>query len=148
MRKTALLAAIAIIVLGLFVSAPRLTRAANSSGVALSGRVSSEKEPAMEGVIVGARKDGSPITIDVVTDADGLYSFPASRLAPGQYSLKIRAVGYEMDAPKTVEVAAGATATAGTQLRPAKNLAGRVNKKGWRTSMRGKELRSAYRRDP
>jgi len=144
MRKTALLAAIAIIVLGLLVSAPRLTRAANSSGVALSGRVGSEKEPAMEGVIVGARKDGSPITIDVVTDADGLYSFPASRLAPGQYSLKIRAVGYEMDAPKTVEVAAGATATADIKLRPAKNLAAQLNNAEWLTSMPGTDAQKKF----
>jgi streptogramin lyase len=144
MRKTALLAAIAIIVLGLLVSAPRLTRAANSSGVALSGRVSSEKEPAMEGVIVGARKDGSPITIDVVTDADGLYSFPASRLAPGQYSLKIRAVGYEMDAPKTVEVAAGATATAGLKLRSARNLAAQLNNAEWLMSMPGTDAQKKF----
>src|SRR4029077_491891 len=139
MSKTALLAAIAIVVLGLFVVGPRLTGAANASGVALSGQVSSEKEPAMEGVIVGVRKDGSPITIDVVTDADGRYSFPSSKLAPGQYSLKIRAVGYEMDGPKTVEVAAGAAATADIKLRPAKNLAAQLNNAEWLMSMPGND---------
>src|SRR5260370_41994308 len=81
----------------------------------------------MEGVLGGGRKDASPIPIAVVTDADGLYSFPASRLAPGQYSLKIRAVGYEMDAPKSVEVAAGATAPPDIKLRPARNPAAPLN---------------------
>src|SRR4051812_40002792 len=34
----------------------------------LSGKVSSPTEPAMEGVIVGARKDGGNITVSVVSD--------------------------------------------------------------------------------
>jgi virginiamycin B lyase len=123
MSKMALLAAIAMAALGSFLLVPRLTRAANSSGSALSGQVSSEKEGAMEGVVVGAKKDGSTITIDVVSDDHGRYSFPSSKLGPGEYSLKIRAAGYEIDGPKTVEVTAGTTATADIKLRPAKNLA-------------------------
>ena len=42
----------------------------------------------MEGVVVGAKKDGSTITIDVVSDKDGHYSFRSSKLGPGQYSLR------------------------------------------------------------
>src|SRR5580698_1306083 len=91
-----------------FVFAPRLTRGANSSGVALTGQVSSDKEGAMGGVVVGAKKDGSTITIDVVSDDTGHFAFPSSKLGPGQYSLKIRAVGYEMEDSKTAEVAPGA----------------------------------------
>src|SRR6266446_5669585 len=131
MSKTALLAGIAIVVLGTFLSAPRLIKAANSSGIALTGQVSSEKEGAMEGVVVGAKKDGSTITIDVFTDGSGRYSFPSSKLGPGQYSLKIRAVGYEMDGPKTVEVTPGTSATADIKLRPAKNLAAQLNNADW-----------------
>ena len=101
MPKIALLAGIATAALSLFLFAPRLTKAANSAGVALTGQVSSDKEGAMEGVVVGAKKDGSTITIDVVSDKDGHYSFPSSKIGPGLYSLKIRAVGYEMDAPAT-----------------------------------------------
>ena len=33
------------------------------------------------------------MTVTVVTGKDGRYSFPAVRLAPGQYSLHIRAAG-------------------------------------------------------
>ena len=50
---------------------------------ALTGLVSSADEGPMEGVLVSAKKDGSTITITVVTDAEGRYSFPADRLAPG-----------------------------------------------------------------
>ena len=99
MSKIVLVAGIATAALSLFLFAPRQTKAANSPGVSLSGQVSSDKEGAMEGVVVGAKKEGATITIDVVSDKDGHYSFPSSKLGPGQYSLKIRAVGYEMDAP-------------------------------------------------
>ena len=58
---------------------------AQTSAMALTGLVSSADEPAMEGVLVSATRAGSNITITVVTDADGHFGFPASRLAPGQY---------------------------------------------------------------
>ena len=144
MSKMAILAAIAMVALGAFLLAPRLARAANSSGVALSGQVSSEKEAAMEGVVVGAKKDGSTITVDVVTDASGRFSFPSSKLGPGQYSLKIRAVGYEMDGPKSVEVAAGTTATADIKLRAAKNLAAQLNNAEWLMSMPGTDAQKKF----
>ena len=144
MSRTALLAAVMAVVLGTLVFATRLTRAAGSSAVALSGQVSSEKEPAMEGVVVGAKKDGSTITIDVTSDEHGHYSFPSSRLAPGQYSLKIRAVGYEMDGAKTVEVASGTAATADIKLRPAKNLAAQLNNAEWLMSMPGTDAQKKF----
>src|SRR6185369_16033125 len=61
---------------------------------ALMGRVTSVEEGPMEGVLVSAKKTGSTITITVVSDSQGQYRFPASRLEPGQYVLRIRAVGY------------------------------------------------------
>jgi virginiamycin B lyase len=54
---------------------------------ALAGLVSSAAGGAMEGVLVSASKTGSSVTVTVVTDKDGRFSFPAIRLAPGQYSL-------------------------------------------------------------
>src|SRR5690349_22607407 len=72
---------------------------APSAHVALAGKVTSQAEGAMEGVIVGAKKAGSTITTWVVSDAQGQYSFPRERLEPGKYSISIRAVGYEL--PKT-----------------------------------------------
>ena len=36
----------------------------------------------MEGVLVRAKKDGSNITVTVVSDQKGEYSFPGGRLGP------------------------------------------------------------------
>ena len=49
----------------------------------------------MEGVVVSARKAGATVTISVVSDSQGRYSFPA-KLSP-RVPLRIRAVGYELD---------------------------------------------------
>ena len=67
---------------------------------ALTGQVTSGEEGPMEGVLVSAKKAGSTVTITVVSDAQGHYSFPAAKLEPGQYSLRIRAVGYDLDRPR------------------------------------------------
>ena len=58
---------------------------------AVTGLVSAAEEGPLEGVLVSARKAGSPITITVVTDVQGRYRFPQARLEPGQYALRIRA---------------------------------------------------------
>ena len=49
------------------------------------------------------QEDGGTITITVASDQNGRYSFPRNRLEAGQYSLRIRAVGYELDDPGAVE---------------------------------------------
>jgi virginiamycin B lyase len=143
MSKIALLG-ITLVAIISFVFAPRLIGAANSSGVALSGQVSSDKEGAMGGVVVGAKKDGSTITIDVVSDDTGHFAFPSSKLEPGQYSLKVRAVGYEMEDSKTAAVASGATATADIKLRPARNLAAQLNNAEWLMSMPGTDAQKKF----
>ncbi len=89
---------------------------------ALAGQVSSMNEGAMEGVIVSARKDGATMTISVVSDNKGHYSFPAAKLEPGHYTLKMRAVGYDLDGAPAADVKQGATATADLKLSPTKNL--------------------------
>ena len=68
----------------------------------LTGQVSSQKEGLMEGVVIGAKKDGSTMTVNVVSDAKGRFGFPGEKLEPGRYALKIRAAGYDLDGPKTV----------------------------------------------
>src|ERR1700730_6870918 len=70
-----------------------------SAHAALVGKVTSQAEGAMEGVIVGAKKAVSTITTWVVSDAQGQYSFPRDRMEPGKYAISIRAVGYEL--PRT-----------------------------------------------
>src|SRR6266436_7052077 len=65
----------------------------DTPNLALTGRVTSSQEGAMEGVLVSAQRSGSPISITVVTDQAGRYGFPADRMPPGHYALRIRAVG-------------------------------------------------------
>ncbi len=89
---------------------------------ALTGQVTSADEGPMEGVIVSAKKGGSTITVSVVTNDQGRYSFPAGRLEPGNYALEIRAAAYELEGPKAAAVATGQTATADLKLRKTHNL--------------------------
>ena len=62
-------------------------QAGAQNAATLSGSVSSPTEPVMEGVIVNARKDGSNITVSVVSDGKGHYSFPAGRLCTSTWRL-------------------------------------------------------------
>ena len=69
------------------------------SQVALTGTVSSDAEGNMEGVVVTAKKPSSIVQVSVTTDAQGRYAFPENRLDPGEYTILIRAVGYDINAP-------------------------------------------------
>src|SRR5204863_5776616 len=73
-----------------------LMMAETPSASPLTGKVTSQAEGAMEGVIVGAKKVGSTITTWVVSNAQGQFSFPRDRMEPGKYVVSIRAVGYEL----------------------------------------------------
>ncbi|HEX5046358.1 MAG TPA: carboxypeptidase regulatory-like domain-containing protein [Gammaproteobacteria bacterium] len=90
---------------------------------ALSGRVTSEREPAMEGVLVSARREGSNKTVTVVTHADGRYAFPSDRLEPGRYAVSVRAVKYVLaDRDQHVEIAAGKPAQLDLALKDSNPL--------------------------
>src|SRR5258708_11491321 len=69
----------------------------------LNGRVVSPDGP-LEGVVVSARHAATPVMVSVVSGAEGRFSFPAAKLAPGKYALRIRATGYELDGPQAVEL--------------------------------------------
>jgi streptogramin lyase len=86
---------------------------------ALTGKIASDREGPMEGVLVSAKKPGSTITVTVVSDDKGEYVFPADRLDPGSYKLTIRATGYALDGAGNVELAAGKTANADLALKSA-----------------------------
>jgi streptogramin lyase len=110
---------------------------AEPAGIALAGTVTSAEEGAMEGVLVSAQRAGSPISVTVVSDAQGRYQFPADRLAAGAYALTIRAAGFELAGSIAAEVAAGRTATADLRLRKAADLAGQLTSTEWLNSMPG-----------
>jgi len=102
----------------------------------LSGKVTSSEEAAMEGVLVSAKREGSTITVTVVSDAQGRYSFPAKRLAPGRYTLRVRAVGYELDSPLVVTLT-NKPAEADLRLKKAADLAAQLSNGEWMASVPG-----------
>ena len=105
--------------------------------IALSGHVSSSTEGAMEGVLVSLKKDGSGITTTVVSDTQGRYSFSRSRIGAGQYSIRIKATGYDLDSSKSVTVPAGSVATADIRLRKTGNLSAQLSNAEWLVSFPG-----------
>jgi streptogramin lyase len=107
------------------------------SKLALTGHVTSVQEGAMEGVLVSAQRAGSPVSVTVVTDQAGRYGFPAERMPPGHYTLRIRAVGYELAAPADAEVAAKGTVTADLALRKVDDIASQLTSTEWLISMPG-----------
>ena len=98
----------------------------------------------MEGVLVNAKKAGSTITVTVVSDEKGHYSFPANKLEPGEYSLSIRAVGYDLDGSGEAVVTPHQTATADLKLRKTRNLASQLTNAEWIMSVPGKEEQKRY----
>jgi len=143
MRKNLLLLTVGLVALIVHAGPDSSPVQAQAAG-ALTGRVSSAKEGPMEGVVVSAKKEGSTISISVVTDDKGRYSFPAAKLEPGRHALKIRAIGYELDGAKEAHVKAGATATADLTLSPAKNLAAQLTNSEWLASMPGSDQQKKY----
>ena len=108
---------------------------------ALTGIVSSDAEGKMEGVVVTARAK-SIVQVSVTTDAEGRYSFPRNRLEPGEYTLSIRAVGYDIESPAKATVN-GKPATADIKLKKTKNLAGQLTNAEWMMSIPGTEEQKA-----
>src|SRR5215510_10675258 len=121
-----------------------LQSAQAQSAAALTGTVSSQEEGNMEGVLVNAKKEGSTITITVVSDDKGNYSFPADRLSPGKYTITIRASGYTLVGPKATEVTAGATAKADLKLGKARNLAATLSNAEWLNSLPGTDQQKMF----
>jgi virginiamycin B lyase len=104
---------------------------------ALTGTVVSAEEGAMEGVLVSAKRAGSTVTVTVVSDARGRYSFPAAKLPPGKYALRIRAVGYDLQGPASVAVAPIETAVAELRLIRTQDLAAQLSNGEWMASVPG-----------
>ena len=97
----------------------------------------------MEGVLVSAKRDGSNITTTVVTNDQGVYSFPAARLAPGHYTLTIRAVGYTLQGPQAADVAAGKAAKADLTLAKTDAVANQLSNGEWLNSLPGDDRTKA-----
>ena len=99
LTRNLLLATVTCLAIILLPTGSHSSPADASGSAALTGKVTSQAEGAMEGVLVGAKKEGSTVSVWVVSNAQGQYTFPSDRLQPGKYAISIRAVGYEL--PKT-----------------------------------------------
>jgi virginiamycin B lyase len=131
-----LLATTAALTLSLAPAGTDWCKAAAQSAPMFSGQVSSAEEGAMEGVVVSAKQAGSTITVSVISNQQGNFNFPSGRLEPGSYTLRIRAAGYELDGPRTVDVGPQGAPVA-IKLRKARNLAAQLTSGEWLMSIPG-----------
>jgi virginiamycin B lyase len=129
--------AIVAVAVTLLFAAVHTVGAATASATALTGQINSQEEGTMEGVLVSAKREGSTITTTVVSDAQGRYSFPAAKLEPGRYALRIRAAGYELADTRPAEIEAQKTTTLDLKLRKAPDLASQLSSGEWLVSMPG-----------
>src|SRR5262245_45276703 len=136
-RKSLFTISIAISTVVLVMLAASSHVAAQASASALTGIVSSQAEGPMEGIVVSAKRTGSTMTISVMSDAQGRYAFPANRLEPGAYTIRIRATGYDLDSPSAVDVAAGRSAQLDLTLAKTKDLAAQLTNGEWFLSWPG-----------
>ena len=116
-----------------------LAAAAQAPAPALTGQVSSEADGAMEGVIVSAKRRGSTVTTSVVSDTSGAYRLPSDRMEPGAYDVTIRAVGYELASPASVEIGPSSPAQLDLHLKKTAKLWTQLSNTEWLMSMPGPE---------
>jgi virginiamycin B lyase len=117
--------------------------AQSTPAVALRGHVSAAGESAMEGVIVTAKRSGASISTSVVTDARGDFQFPAARVEPGTYTLRIRAAGYDLAGAGTVTIDSGRTAVSDLTLEKTKTLTSQLTNAEWLASFPGTDAQKA-----
>jgi virginiamycin B lyase len=130
-------------VLGLAVCAGACARTSGSESAVeahaggLAGRVTSEAEGPMEGVLVSAKAEGSAITVTVVSDSQGRYAFPQGRLKPGKHHLGIRAAGYDLEDPGVIDIGSSKTTDVDLKLRTTRNLSSQMMNAEWMLSIAG-----------
>jgi len=108
-----------------------------SGGAAIVGQVSSAEEGPMEGVVVSAAREGSIVTVSVVSDEHGRFGFPRRKLQPGRYAMRIRATGWELEGPTTARVEADRTFTADLRLRKVADITPLMTNAEWLASFPG-----------
>lgn len=129
--------AIVCVTASLLAAGSLLATTASAQTAALTGKVTSIEDGPLEGVLVSAQQPGSSITISVVTDERGRYSFPAAGLAPGRHALRIRASGYDLDGSPVADIATPGTAQVDLLLRKTADLAAQLTNAEWMASVPG-----------
>ena len=108
--------------------------AAANQAASLTGRVTSEAEGPMEGVLVSAKPVDGTVTVTVASDRQGDYAFPEGRLTPGDYGITTRAAGYDLVDPGIVAIGSAPT-TANLTLDVTDDLASQLTAAEWFTSI-------------
>jgi len=121
----------------LTVLTPRQAALTAAEASALAGTVKSTEEGPMEGVVVSARRTGAHFYVSVTSDDKGRYAFPATHLEPGEYTVAIRATGWDLTPPGTVTLARGETAAQDLSLVRTKDLSSQLSSREWALSMPG-----------
>ena len=114
-----------------------IVQAKNPDTVALTGVIGSEGEKPLEGVLVSAKSAGGTVTITVVSDKQGRYSFDASRLKPGSYNIAIRAIGYDLSTPDLVARVDDKPTKLDIKLTRTRDLASQLSGAEWLISVPG-----------
>src|SRR5450631_1011497 len=141
MRKEHLLLSTAVgLAVALLTAGPGAVQA---QAQALSGQVTSAQGP-LEGVLVTAKKAGSTIAYTIATDDKGRYSFPSAKIDPGEYTLRIRATGYDLDGAGKATVNAQQATTADLKLKNTRNLAAQLTNAEWMSSLPGTDDQKAF----
>jgi streptogramin lyase len=133
MRRTPVLTLMAILLYGC--SGPEDRVHTDVPAAALTGKVTSAEEGAMEGVVVSAKQD--VVTLSAVTDQDGTFRFPADRMAPGTYALSIKAAGYDLAQPVTANLSAGGRQSVDLSVVKTGNVAEQLTNLEWILSIPG-----------
>ena len=141
--RLAVLTSVAFLSIVLCQSTPSSLKAQTQAADALTGLVTSSDEGPMEGVLVSATRAGSMLTTTVVSDGQGRYRFPRARLEPGQYALRIRAIGYDLESAATASVVPQKPTTADLKLRKAHDVASQLTNAEWLASFPGTDEQKA-----
>jgi virginiamycin B lyase len=103
----------------------------------LSGKVVGPDGAAMEGVVVSAKK--GVVTVSVVSDKDGAFTFPKGRLDAGDYNISVRAAGFVLQGPKAASVAKDGDTNVDVKLGVTRNLTAQLTNQEWLMSLPGSD---------
>ena len=128
-----------LLIVALIFASVLVTYSKSQPLAALTGVVTSDAEGHMEGVLVTARPEGGNITVTVITDNQGHYVFPPTKLQPGKYTLAIRAVGYELPGQAVAQVESNKMSRSDIKVAKTKDLASQLTGAEWMISIPGNE---------
>ncbi|MBM3776620.1 MAG: hydrolase [Acidimicrobiia bacterium] len=147
MRREARLGVMAALAAAASLLVPPSPHASGADAPALCGVAAAQGEGRLEGVLVTARRKEASFSVTVSTNEQGRYCFPRSHLQPGEYALRIRATGYDLEGSPRADVKADRQATVDLKLGKTRDLAAQLTSQEWIISATGtREQKKAMQR--